>query len=95
MQHLVNEIVEHLSKSHQQLARVLEAERHVVVRMANNVHALPDHNPDFNGVAGLLENSQFVTKSIVGYLNSLAELEEAIADNLSHIIRELDHDEEE
>ncbi|RXZ81207.1 nucleoside-diphosphate sugar epimerase [Paenibacillaceae bacterium] len=95
MEQPINEIVEHLSISYQQMARVLEAERDIVVRMAQVVHALPDHKPDFQGIAGLIENSQNVSKSVVSYLNSLADLQETIADNMSHVMKEMDGEAEE
>lgn len=53
---LLTEIVVHLSRSHQQMARILDAKRHVAVRMAHLVQALPDEHPQLNGlrVAGQL-----------------------------------------
>lgn len=90
-----NEIIAHISHSYQKLARILEAERHVVTQMSGNVHALPDHNPEFGGISMLLDNASLVSKSIAGYLNSLADLQESIAENLSHVIREMDGTEEE
>ena len=61
--------------------------RHVAVRMSQLVQALPDEHPDFNGLSGLLDSSSSVTKSVVAYLNSLAELTEAFADNLTHVVK--------
>ncbi|MBD2848195.1 nucleoside-diphosphate sugar epimerase [Paenibacillus sp. IB182496] len=94
MQQPITDIVEHLSASHREMARVLEAKRHVAVRLAEGVHALPDENPAFEGMPVLIENAKLVTKSIVGYLNSLADLEETIADHLSHVFKEIDGQEE-
>ncbi|GBF78205.1 hypothetical protein PA598K_06816 [Paenibacillus sp. 598K] len=90
MEHMVDRVIGHLSASHRHLARILDAERHVAVRMGEVVHALPDHNPAFEGIPALLENSQLITKSMVGYLNTLADLEETLADHLSHVMKELD-----
>lgn len=95
MRHLVNEMIEHMSISHQQLARVLEAKRDVAVRMAQIIHELPDKHPEFNGLGGLMENAKIVTKNVVTYLHSIAALQEMMAENLSHIMRELDDNEEE
>lgn len=95
MKHLVNEMIEHMSSSHQHLARVLEAKRHVAVRMAQIVHSLPDQHPEFDGLGGLMDNAHRVTKNVINYLRSIAELQEMMADNLSHIFRELDGNEEE
>ncbi|GGD49857.1 nucleoside-diphosphate sugar epimerase [Paenibacillus nasutitermitis] len=95
MQHIVTEIIEHMSRSHEQIARVMEAERHVAVRMAQIVHALPDHHPDFGGVSKLMEQSQSVSKSLVSYLNSIAELQEMMAVTLTAVMKELAGEDEE
>jgi len=94
MQHIVTEMIEHISHSHEQMARVLEAERHVAVRMAQMVHALPDRHPDFGGMSGLMENSGAVTKSVVAYLNTIAELQESIAVTIQSVMKELGAGEE-
>lgn len=87
MQELLTEIVVHLSRSHQQMARILDAKRQVTVRMAQLVQALPDENPQFNGLDGLLDSSSQVTKSVISYLNSLADLQEAVADSMTNVVK--------
>jgi len=87
MEKLSTEILVHLSHSHQQLARTLEAKRHIVVRMAELVHGLPDIHPQLDGLDGLLDQSSQVTKSVIAYLISLADLEEAIADSMSSVLQ--------
>lgn len=87
MQEVLTEIVVHLSRSHQQMARILDAKRQVVVRMAHLVQALPDENPQFNGLDGLLDSSSQVTKSVISYLNSIAELQEAVADSMTNVVK--------
>jgi hypothetical protein len=87
MQELMTEIVVHLSRSHQQMARILDAKRQVTVRMAHMVQAIPDEHPQLNGLNGLLVSSSNVTKSVIAYLNSLADLQEAVADNMSYVIK--------
>lgn len=95
MQHKVTEIIHHLSHSHQHMASILEAKRQVTVKMAQIIQAMPDHQPELDGVSGLLEGSSMVTKSIVNYLNSMADFQEAIAENLTHVMKEIgDHPEE-
>ncbi|MNO27221.1 hypothetical protein D3C76_170920 [compost metagenome] len=89
MEDKITEIIVHLSHSHQQMARVIDAERHVSVRMAQIVHAIPDHEPAFDGVSGMLENTGLVNKSVVSYLNAIADLEEAMAENLGLVIKEM------
>ena len=91
MQELLTELVVHMSQSHQQMARILDAKRQVTVRMAQMVYALPDEHPQLNGLEGLLESSGQVAKSVVAYLNSLADLEEAMADSLTNIVKAMDH----
>lgn len=87
MHNLLTEIVVHLSQSHQQMARILDAKRHVTVRMAQLVQILPDEQLPEEGLEGLLEGASDVTKSIIAYVNSLAELEEAVADSLTHVVK--------
>ncbi|RUS44646.1 nucleoside-diphosphate sugar epimerase [Cohnella sp. AR92] len=95
MQELMTEIVVHLSHSHQQMARILDAKRHVAVRMAQMIQTLPDEHPQLNGLEGLLESSSQVTKSVISYVNGLADLQEAMADSLTQIVKALaDTDEE-
>jgi hypothetical protein len=89
MQYIVTEMIEHMSRSHEQMARVMESKRHVAVRMAQMVHALPDEHPDFDGVPGLLEHSQAVTRSVIAYLNTIAELEDSLATTIASVMREL------
>ncbi|WEK53351.1 MAG: nucleoside-diphosphate sugar epimerase [Candidatus Cohnella colombiensis] len=90
-QELLTEIVTHLSHSHQQMARIIHAKREVSVRMAQLVDALPDAHPQLNGLPGLLDNSGQVTKSIIAYLNSLADLEEAVAESLTHVMKAMEN----
>ncbi len=87
MHELLTEIVVHLSRSHQQMARILDAKRQVTVRMAQLVQALPDLHPQLNGLDGLLDSSGNVTKSVVSYLNSLADLQEAVAESMTHVVK--------
>ncbi|SDF29212.1 hypothetical protein SAMN04488542_108129 [Fontibacillus panacisegetis] len=89
MEDKITEIIVHLSHSHQQMARVIDAERHVSVRMAQIVHAIPDNDPAFDGIPGMLENTGLVNKSVVSYLNAIADLEEAMAENLGLVIKEM------
>jgi hypothetical protein len=90
MQHLLDELIHHLSLAHAQAARVLEAERHVAVRMAQIIQALPDQHPDLGAFDGLMEHSRVLGKSIVAYLNNIADLQEAMAEHLAAVMKELD-----
>ncbi len=95
MQELMTEIVVHLSHSHQQMARILDAKRQVAVRMAQMVHILPDEHPQLDGLEGLLDGSSQVTKSVIAYVNSLADLQEAMADSLAQLVKAAADTEEE
>ncbi|NBD26514.1 nucleoside-diphosphate sugar epimerase [Paenibacillus glycinis] len=95
MQQILTEMIEHMSHSHEQLSRILEGKRHVAVRMAQLVHALPDQHPDFGGFEGVLDNSKAVTGSVVAYLNSIAELQESLAATLSAVMKEFAVEDEE
>jgi hypothetical protein len=95
MQKTMTEMIEHLSYSNYQIARVLEAKRHVTVRLSEIVQALPDENPAFDGLPGLLENTQALTQNIVAYLNSFADLQETMAEQLTFVIRGLKEADEE
>ncbi|MFX3632609.1 MAG: nucleoside-diphosphate sugar epimerase [Candidatus Pristimantibacillus sp.] len=95
MQHIVTEIMEHMSHSHTQMARILEAKRDVTVRMAEVVKAIPDQNPNFGGTEGLLGNSEMLLGSLVSYLNSIADFEETLAAHLAFVMKEIDLEEEE
>lgn len=94
MQQHLNKILHDISHMNGQLARILEAKRHEAVRMAQIVNTLPDNHPEFKGVPALLDNTSMVNKNIVAYLNSIADLQETMAQQLSHIMRELDGEEE-
>lgn len=95
MQHIVTEMIEHMSQSHGQLARILEGKRHVAVRMAQLVHALPDQHPGFGGFEELMDNSEAVTKSVVAYLNGIADLQESLAETLAMVMKEMAANDEE
>ncbi len=89
MQHNVNEMIQHMSHTQTHMARVLDAERQVAVRMAHIIHHLPDLHPEFEGLAGLKEQSGQVTRNLIAYLNSLSALEDAMALQLQFIVREM------
>ncbi|MDT3428380.1 hypothetical protein J2Z22_003972 [Paenibacillus forsythiae] len=95
MQNKITKILEHMAHSHEQMARILDAERHVAVRMAQIVHDLPDAEPEFGGSAGVIESAGQVNKNIIAYLNAFADLQEAVAEQVGRVIKELNGQEEE
>lgn len=89
MQNKLDEMLAHMAHAHQQVARVLDAEREVNVRMAELMNEMPDLMPQFADAQGLLDGSASVNAGIVAYLSGLAELQEMIADSISHLVKEL------
>jgi len=82
-------IIVRMAQSQQQLARILEAHREVAQNMGRLVGAVPDdHDADLPYEA-IMENAAMVTKSLSAYLNSLADLEEALANGLQLVMKEL------
>jgi hypothetical protein len=88
MHNQVDDLLIHISHSQQQMSRLLDAERQVVVRMSQIIHALPDEEPRFDGIPGILDSSGQVNKSIVAYLNGIADLQEAMAEMLVRVVKE-------
>lgn len=84
-----------MSNSHLQMARILDAERQMAAHMAQVIHELPDSNLEFDDISALINHSGGINKSIIAYLFSLADLEEALAETLGHVIKELGNQEEE
>jgi len=87
-------IIGHLAHSHLQMARILSAERQVVTRAAEMVSGLPDTSWS-DDLSRMLDSAADVTKSVISYLNGLADLEEAMADSLSQVLAALREADEE
>ncbi|WP_025675926.1 hypothetical protein [Paenibacillus polymyxa] len=95
MHNELDDLLIHISHSQQQMSRLLDAERQVVVRMAQIIHELPDEEPRFDGIPGIIDSSGQVSKSIVAYLNGIADLQEAMAEMLVRVVKETAYPEEE
>lgn len=95
MQQIVTEIIEHMSHSQRHLARMLEAERDVTLKMSELVQALPDNRSNAGETEELMDQAQLLTQSVITYLASLADLQEILALQLRHIMRELNPSESE
>lgn len=89
MHQQVTNILEYMASSHWEMTKILESKRHVAVRMAHLVQDIPQENPSFGDIEVLTECSLNVTKNIASYLNSLADLSDAAADNLILIMKEV------
>ncbi|WP_379243723.1 nucleoside-diphosphate sugar epimerase [Paenibacillus sp. GCM10028914] len=91
LENKINDMLEHISHSQQQIARILEAQRHAAVRMTQIIDSLPNHqlqqpSEDKNSSGGQVEQ---VNGSIVAYLNSMADLQQTVADSLEIAMKEL------
>ncbi|MGW8959006.1 nucleoside-diphosphate sugar epimerase [Paenibacillus sp. NPDC055715] len=95
MHNQVDDLLIHISHSQQQMSRLLDAERQVVVRMSQIIHELPNEEPRFDGIPGILNSSGQVNKSIVAYLNGIADLQEAMAEMLVRVVKETAYPDEE
>ncbi|MNP62495.1 hypothetical protein D3C76_1577840 [compost metagenome] len=84
-----------MSKSHRELARIIQAEKDIVFQMSQLIAAIPDRHDSVAGTESAAENAAEIAKSITMYLSSLADLEEAIAQNLTYIVPELSPNQEE
>lgn len=94
MEQQITAIIEHMSNSHVEMANLLEVKKDMVVHMSRMVLAIPDTPLTFSGVDTITENSVAITESITEYLNKLADLEEAMAENLTYVMKELHQAEE-
>lgn len=96
MESRIDDMLAHLSHSQQQLARILEAQRHSAVRMAQIIYALPEY--EFRVADGARSSggqAEQINRSIVAYLNAMADLQQTAADNLEIVLKELREQEEE
>lgn len=89
MQKEIDAIFHHMAQSHQEIAKILQSKRQVTVFVSKLVQEIPDASPSFGELENTIEQSMLVAKNVTAYLNSLADLEEAIAYNLSLIMRDL------
>jgi hypothetical protein len=89
MESKITAIINHMMSSQQHMAKVLETQRHIIDHVAKLVKDIPDRQPSISGMEAFVKNSSQVTKTISTYLVSLADFEEAIADNLTAVMREL------
>jgi hypothetical protein len=87
MQPSITALIEHMSHSHGQMARILEAERNVAVRMAQLIQTIPD-TPPLN-IEETIQNSLDVTKMVVDYLTNIAELQESLAVAIETMMNEV------
>lgn len=96
MEQRVTKIISHIAASHREMSKILATHRSVSTQMATIASDIPDSHPNFEGVGMLQEQALQLTKNITAYLNSLANLEEAIAQQTEIVMKEMkDPDDEE
>ncbi|MDF2814889.1 MAG: hypothetical protein K0Q81_1089 [Paenibacillus sp.] len=96
MEHQVTSIIGHIARSHYEMARVLESKRESITNISHIITAMPNENLGLGGAKVVGEGALDIAKSVTAYLQSIADLEDAIAYHLETVIKELaDHDEEE
>lgn len=89
----VTKVIRQLADSQRQLASILESHRHITAHAAYLLGSIS--GPPAGDSDQISGQSLAVTKSVVSYLNGLAELEEAVADQLGIVIKELHHQDDE
>lgn len=89
MEKEITKNIEYMSKSNQELARIMKSQKHVVEHMSRLVNDIPNDDTDFSNLLESIENSLLVSKSVSAYLYSLSNLEEAITANLGYVLKEL------
>jgi hypothetical protein len=89
MEEAITSMLQHMAKSHLKMANILGSKSSVGVRMAYLIDSIPNYNPGFEGLESMMTQSLEITKNVTAYLNSLADLEEAIASNLGLILKAL------
>ncbi|TVY11842.1 nucleoside-diphosphate sugar epimerase [Paenibacillus cremeus] len=89
MQRQVTKIIEAMAASQWNMAKIIEANRHVTEHIAHMTIEIPHKNPSFGDIELLTDNALSVAKNVAAYLNSLADLEDAIGDNLSLVMKEV------
>ncbi|MEC0232230.1 MULTISPECIES: nucleoside-diphosphate sugar epimerase [Paenibacillus] len=95
MEQRVTTIISHIAASHREMSKILEAKRSISTQMASIAKDIPDSHPDFEGLSMLQEQALQLTKNITAYLNSLANLEEAIAQQTEIVMKEMKDPEDE
>lgn len=88
MEEYVTRTLAHMAESQQHLERILRAKRDVVVHLSDLITVLPDVDVSFCNKDDMYEQCSDLTTNLVSYLNSIGEFEEALAENLSIVVKE-------
>lgn len=97
MEHDITDMLEHMAKSHEQLARLLKFGRDTTVHMSSLITAIPNRDASFIATeqAAVWLHAGELTASITSYLDSIGNLQEAAAENLELVMKGLTDDPEE
>lgn len=88
MDHHVTNIIQYLAESHVEMSKIMEEKRHIAVHMSQLIQQIPDYSA-FKSLEQTCKNSMDITENLTAYLNSISELEEAIAENLTLVMKEM------
>ncbi|SEC70665.1 nucleoside-diphosphate sugar epimerase [Paenibacillus sp. GP183] len=89
MEQKITNIITYIAASHREMSKILQTKGSIAGQMSSIITEIPDLHPEFDGVEGIQEHSSQIIKSVVAYLNSLAELEEAIAQQTEIVMKEM------
>lgn len=90
MENQLDELINHVSWSQQQMARILEAQRHAAVRMAQIIQAMPATAAPLRSEDKEANNPvTMVNTSIASYLNAMADFQQTAAESLELVLKEL------
>jgi len=90
MEKQLAQLLEHVAKAHEELSRILQSTREIAMHTADHiVGELPDHNLTFGGQEVILTHALDLAGNVTSYLNSLGDLQEALADSLEPVMEQL------
>lgn len=89
MEQQVSAIIEHMAESQQKIARILLAERQIVQHIAQIISEVDRGRIRDEGTEAAIAAVSQSKKDLAAYLHSLADLQEALSENLQVAISEL------
>lgn len=95
MEKQISELLAHMARAHEELAAILQASKDITLHTAQDlVGTLPQHGIA-SGKDACLESALALAGSVVAYLNSIGDLQDALADNLEPVMEQLHGESEE
>lgn len=88
-------LLEQLSNAHEQLSRLLEAEKTVTAHMAAQTNGLPDHRGAIVGVERAYKHAGRIQENVIAYLNGIAGVLEVLAEHTGLVLKQEEEDEDE